>query len=453
MAIHRSILNSRRWFIHLCMMLAITAFVTGANAKSSAPSPPAGWQQYDALAKRGAVAYQSPDRSTLAVFYGKPPTDQSAQSWLEAYADKRARGLRIINRTKSAADKLGVKQPDFDAAFLNMSLQDKKGRKDGNVTYAAIIRPGTPVQVVSVLQLGPTKHMRRHFDAIEKLLTQSNLPGNSVNDARAMRSYAAAAFSSRSKQARARQGDKPGTRKQTTKRASKRINNNRTKSGKSAVVSAKQAYAGLKELRIIKQRGGHRGHGVNRIYVPFKYKTIAVFKDGTYTGDLSSLQRLGRQRSARHHPKRWGEWRMKGKTFLMRKSGSSKFTKVAGSWRAKGGKTGTKLNRCYARLKSSSAFAGTINVHSVSRYCFTKQGTFSTGTSTNTSIVAIGDINKPTRRPSAGGHSRNAGKSGRYEIRDQLIHFYGANGRQWWSTFTFLGNDSKVIVIDGQSWT
>jgi hypothetical protein len=440
------------------MMLAIAAFADNSSAQSSQSNPPAGWQQYEARAKHGATAYQSPDRALLAVFYGKPPTGQSAKSWLEAYADKRASGLKIVSRTKAAQDNLGVKRPDFDAAFLNMSLHDKKGRTDGNVTYAAIVRPGKPVQIVSVLQLGPTKHMRRHFDTIEKLLTQSRLPGVSINDARSMRSYATAALSGRKETAKTRraktqQRERSATRKSVTARTSKRTTRGRARSKASAVVSAKQAYAGLKELRIVKLPGGHRGSGVNRMYVPFKYKTIAVFKDGTYTGDLGSLQRLGRERSVRQRPKRWGQWRMKGKKFLMRKPGSRKFTKVAGSWRAKGGRSGTTLNRCYARLKSSSAFAGSINVHSVSRYCFTRKGTFSSGTSTNTSVAAIGDINKPTQRPSAGSHSRSGNKSGRYEIRDQLIHFYGSDGRQWWSTFTFLGKDSKVIVIDGQSWT
>ena len=184
-----------------------------------------------------------------------------------------------------------------------------------------------------------------------------------------------------------------------------------------------------------------------------KENIIALFKDGTYTEDLSGIFSIGKgvAYSKRKKPKSWGQWRVNAKDEILLKDHNDKeFETTVMNFTTTAGGTNQKLNACYGRLVSSDGMGSGYTVGSSRSYCFKKDGRYALN---STGFVSAGqgyanDI-AYTGGVVGGGHSSSK-KGGWYRIDGHIIEFTEQSGKKERAAFMFLNKDKSHIAINGR---
>ena len=211
--------------------------------------------------------------------------------------------------------------------------------------------------------------------------------------------------------------------------------NHRAQIIKTEVLDAVPVVKGLKEIRgeIVMgiQAGGMFGT---------KDRFIALFENGTYTSDLKNTFGYGVEVSKQKKANKWGHWKIKNNTLLLKGHADKTYDKTRGNWVARPASKDQKLSGCFGKLNSTSGadYTSGTTVGVARTWCFWENGRF-----TN-SATAFGRSENATMRAS------NPKSSGRYVIDHYTARFVYDDGHEVIAAFCFANEKKNHIALNGK---
>jgi hypothetical protein len=169
-------------------------------------------------------------------------------------------------------------------------------------------------------------------------------------------------------------------------------------------------------------------------------KFIALFDNGDYTSDLKNTFGYGVEVSRKKKSKKWGYWKNKSNTLLLKGHADETFDKTHGNWVARPAAADQRLNGCFGNITSTSGadYTSGTTVGVARTWCFWENGRF-----TN-SATSFGRSENATMRVS------NPKSSGRYKIDNYVARFVYDDGHEVIAAFCFANEKKNHIALNGK---